>query len=315
MDFFRKVLLLKETTFGFSSSSSHVGGIVRFEFDSGVSDISLTLVNLLPMSGEYFFFLVFDKKSAFSFPLGKRPFSFRKTLDFIPPVSNGVSAGIVYVENNLPTVVAFAKTDNSLISIKDYKKIVIDKYAVSFWEGETEYDDELVATENYFDFDKDEKLSLIKDFDYVKNKDALFNCLDKEKKEQKNTDKSACFDETNDNHVKTFSAQNPYYLTVKKDIENIFSSFPQEEGLNHLSQDGRWAKINYSNEKYYVVGVLKESGKEKYICYGVPATYSPTPPKELEGFCSFVPKSVFNLKGDGYFMMFQDAVTGKCIKK
>ena len=64
-----------------------------------------------------------------------------------------------------------------------------------------------------------------------------------------------------------------------------------------------------------IVGLVKEGGKEKYICYGVPAVYSKEPPKELKGFCSFIPLSVFDMKGDGYWMMFQDAVTGECIKK
>lgn len=319
MDFCKKVLLLKESTFGFSSSTSHVGGIVRIEYESGVSDLSVTLVNVKPLGGEYYLFLVFDKKTAFSFPLGKNPFSFRKTVDFIPPVSNGVSAGLIYLENNLPTVVAFAKTENFLYGIKDFKKFVFDKFADPLPQANNckeEYDDEIVATENYFDFDKDfsSKLGLLKDFDYVKDKDALFTNLSKTKENQKTANNTTCDDETDAGFVKAFSVNNPYYLSVKKDIENIFSSFPLEEHLTTLSQDGKWAKINYSADKYYVVGVLKESGKEKYICYGVPAPYSPTPPKELEGFCSFVPKSVFNLKGDGYFIMFQDAVTGKCVK-
>ena len=46
----------------------------------------------------------------------------------------------------------------------------------------------------------------------------------------------------------------------------------------------------------------------------MPSVYSETPPKELDGYCSFIPLSVFDMKGDGFWMMFQDAVTGECIK-
>ena len=74
-------------------------------------------------------------------------------------------------------------------------------------------------------------------------------------------------------------------------------------------------KINYSQSGYYVVGVINENKTPKYICYGVPAVYSKTPPKELDGFCTFIPLSIFSLDGDGFWMMFQDAVTGECIKK
>ena len=321
MDFCKNVLLLKESTFGFSTESKRLGGIVRIEYESGVSELSVTLVNVKPLGGEYFLFLAFDKKSVFSFPLGIRPFSFSKRVDFLPSAKNGVSLGLIYVENNLPTLVAFAKTENFPFGIKDFKKLIFDKYLnlnTAPCPLPTQYDDEVVATENYFDFEKDlnEKLKNIKDLDenYVKNKDALFSSLNKAQKTKENTDKSSCFDETDTDFVKAFSTKNPYYLTVKKDIENILSTFPLEESLCALTKDGKWVRINYSDNKYYVVGVIKDKGTEKYICYGVPATYSPTPPKELDGFCSFVPKSVFDLKGDGYFIMFQDAVTGKCVK-
>ena len=96
-------------------------------------------------------------------------------------------------------------------------------------------------------------------------------------------------------------------------MTSILNKFPPEEGLNKLFPDGKFVKINYSVDKFYVVGLIKENGKEKYVCYGVPAVYSPTPPKELAGYCSFIPLSIFDLNGDGYWMMFQDALTGKCI--
>ena len=57
------------------------------------------------------------------------------------------------------------------------------------------------------------------------------------------------------------------------------------------------------------------NGKEKYICYGVPAPFSKEPPKELKGFCTFIPASVYDLFGNGFWMMFQCAETGECIKK
>ena len=94
----------------------------------------------------------------------------------------------------------------------------------------------------------------------------------------------------------------------------IAGIFPEEPALSKIIPESRWAKINYSSDKFYVVGVINENEKEKYICYGVPAKYSAKPPKELKGFCSFVPLSYFDMKGDGYWMMFQSAITGECVK-
>ena len=99
-----------------------------------------------------------------------------------------------------------------------------------------------------------------------------------------------------------------------EELEQMLNKFPREDALLSVFPDSSWVRINYSDDKYYVVGVVKEMGREKYICYGVPSEYSENPPEELKGFCSFIPLSVFSVKGDGYFMMFQDAVTGECIK-
>ena len=85
--------------------------------------------------------------------------------------------------------------------------------------------------------------------------------------------------------------------------------------MENIFKDSRFAKIAYSENKYYVVGVIKENDMEKYICYGIPDKFSEHAPKELEGYCSFIPLSVFELDGNGYWMMFQDACTGECLKK
>lgn len=63
------------------------------------------------------------------------------------------------------------------------------------------------------------------------------------------------------------------------------------------------------------MGLTEEKGRPKYICYGVPAKYSPYPPKELAGYCTFIPLSIFEMKGDGFWMLFQDAKTGECVIK
>jgi hypothetical protein len=61
------------------------------------------------------------------------------------------------------------------------------------------------------------------------------------------------------------------------------------------------------------VGLIKENDREKYICYGVPTENSKTPPKQLQGFCSFVALENCN-DYKGFWMMFQDAQDGKCVK-
>ena len=184
------------------------------------------------------------------------------------------------------------------------------------------YDDEVVATENYFGEDQDfnEKLKIIEELagKDVRIENGLFNFFDKEKTQKNEGDSCLNQDEIsyeNGGKPKEFGEQNPYYLTKKKELDLIFEKFPKEEILSKNFSGDKWVKITYALDKYYVVGLIYQDGKEKYICYGVPSNYSETPPKELKGLCSFVPLSVFDLKGKGYWIMFQDAITGKHVDK
>ena len=74
-----------------------------------------------------------------------------------------------------------------------------------------------------------------------------------------------------------------------------------------------WSRVDFGKNKYYVVGLISEGRKPKYICYGVPAEKRGEPPQALKGWCSFLPASLFDLDGRGYWIMYQDAETGKCV--
>ena len=105
-----------------------------------------------------------------------------------------------------------------------------------------------------------------------------------------------------------------YYAKVQGDLRALFEQYPPEEELAACIPYSRWAKIAFARGKHYAVGVISDEGRPQYICYGVPAERLSEPPKALRGFCLFMPLSVFDLNGKGYWMMFQDAVTGACVK-
>lgn len=105
-----------------------------------------------------------------------------------------------------------------------------------------------------------------------------------------------------------------YYAKVQGDLTALFDKYPAEEELAECIPYSRWAKISFARGKHYTVGVIFDETLPRYICYGVPAAARTDPPAALRGFCSFLPLSVFDLNGKGYWMMFQDAETGECIK-
>lgn len=174
------------------------------------------------------------------------------------------------------------------------------------------YDDEAVATENFYGADDKirEKLFSVKEKydEYFRRENRGDDSHRAQEKDE--IAENACLSE-NETDVK--GGESDFGKKVTAELNALFDKYPEEENLKKIFPDSRWAKVFYAEEKFYVVGVIKEDGKEKYICYGVPSRYSPEPPKELAGYCSFIPLSIFDLKGDGYFMMFQDAVSGKCV--
>lgn len=181
-----------------------------------------------------------------------------------------------------------------------------------------EYDDEAVATENFYELDEEIRLKteLLEkaENERLRNEIIQSDSGKQETPSQDENDFTVFGNEKDYFGSEKHSPERPFFATVKDEISSLFDKFPEESSLKKTFPDGDFIRINYSSEKFYVVGVIKERGKEKYVCYGVPATYSETPPEELDGYCTFIPVSVFDMKGDGYWMMFQDAVTGECIK-
>ena len=333
MNYGKKILILNQVAEGFSVSGKRISAILRIETEGETSAVILSAINIAAKEeGEFVLHIYDNSKKLYSFPLGLRPSSLTKNCEFFSDVLSGFAAGISYIYENIPVLTAYSCSDGYIFDKTDFKKAVAKKCmediklktesevikesaATEFFPPKV-YDDEAVATENYYALDEElnKKIKLIESNGYVENENAVCDSEREEKAGESEKNGNGDKTEVGDLHGGGFSEDRPYYETAKSELNGIFFKFPEETNLSKIISDSRWAKINYSSEKYYVVGVIKENGKEKYICYGVPAKYSSKPPKELKGFCSFVPLSFFDMKGDGYWMMFQSAVTGECVK-
>ena len=292
--------------------------------------MQLSIINVKGISqGEYRLFVVDAKGKLYNFPLENRPQSYNTVIEGVADFSNGFSSGLVYITEELPLLVAFGKTDGFFCDITELRKLVAEKCLLGKKEREKEpdkvleknieketdkkseiptsvpvvYNDEAVATENYYELEKDDEP--------LCPETELQHDTYKEETEEKPIFDFAFQDEKDAD----FSQEMPYYSTAKKELDELFSKFPPDDSLLRYFPDSKWVKINYSPEKYYLVGLVNEKNSPKYICYGVPDKYSDKAPDALDGFCSFIPISLFDLKGDGYWMIFQDAITGNCIKK
>lgn len=337
MDYQKKVLVLKQVVSGFSLGEKPVNAIARIECENGVSEFHLTIINLAPVSGgNYYAFVLDSENNLYEFELGTRPLSFFKEFNCFPDISNGYSAGICFIQNSLPTLIAFAKSSNTADATLFKKKVAehcmvklksakpsntIEQTTISFNRPVVSpvYDDEAVATENYFETEEKIKLKIekIEEFnrERIPLKDELFNSSSAQETQKSQEDSSCVQNEAFVDFGKNQHARLSYYSKVKDELENLFDKFESLSELCQVFPESKWAKINYDKERFYAVGVIKKQGVEKYVCYGVPDSNDKEPPKELQGYCSFIHTNDALLPYKGYWMMFQDAENGKCIKQ
>ncbi len=321
MNFYKQVVILKERQKGYSVNGKELSGISRLECEDGTCNLSLSLINFASLSGgEYYCILCLENNSAEIFPLGKKPTGHIKTFSVQRPFKD-FSVGIFALEKEgvkmgTPLMVAFARTDGGVDEDR-LAEVFCDDIGREIVEGE--YNDEAVATENYYSLDEsiEKKVDLINGWDNEFVGDEVideYNLCQKEEKEGQSGD-NRLQDEEGASKGAIYSTSNPYYLSAREELEELFSKFPKDETLASVLPTGRFCKIHYGKDKHYTVGTVEEKGAVKYVCYGVPGSYSPTPPEELKDYCSFIPISLFDLQGEGFWMMFQDAITGECVKK
>ncbi|MBQ7340182.1 MAG: hypothetical protein IJW43_04960 [Clostridia bacterium] len=306
MDFYKKTLVLQKTNTSFGKD---VNGIVRLESEDGVTTLSLSLINFPLFEGGYVLVLLVENNSPIILELGKKPVSLLKVFYSLSPFKH-FSAGVFCLLDNLSPV-AFAKTELGapLSTLEEIASKELTKV----------YDDEVIATEDYFSIEREikDKVDLIDEVANENGENESSKVHTESQKDEKNgtiSDNGLSYEEDNfkvqDNKDGDF-----FYQSAKDELDELFSKFPLDDSLSSVLPDSTFCKIHYASNKYYVVGVIKEKGKVKYICYGVPASYSDTPPDALKDFCCFLPLSLFDLQGQGFWMMFQSAKDGKCIKK
>lgn len=106
-----------------------------------------------------------------------------------------------------------------------------------------------------------------------------------------------------------------FFDGIKEQIDILFEKYPEEEILKQIIPESKWVKIDYQEKgEYYVVGVLYEQDKIKYVCYGVPSMFSSEPPEELNGYAQWLPIDSTKQNGFGYWLTYQDADTGENIQ-
>ncbi len=103
-----------------------------------------------------------------------------------------------------------------------------------------------------------------------------------------------------------------FYESVKEQVDRLFSNNERYAMLEKLLPESKWVRVNYDEKgRYYLVGTIGEP--VRYLCYGVPGEYSPTPPSDLVGYCQWLALDENDPSGKGFWIMYQDGISGKSI--
>ena len=102
-----------------------------------------------------------------------------------------------------------------------------------------------------------------------------------------------------------------FYLSVKPQLDEIFVCFPECDDLEGVVPNSKWAKIQVE-DGFYVVGLILDGEVVRYISYGVPATKNSCPPSEIRDVAVWLDDG--KKEGNGYWVIYQDAMTGQCLK-
>ena len=280
MAFIKKVLLLKQTVHDEAFSSRHASAIFRAETDCGVTSIYLSAVNFPAVTnGDYKLVFAINGGKLICFDIGKRPSNFSTVSNDFPENNYNISVGIALISNGVPKSVAFAKEDQSPLCFQEFKKRLAEKCLEDYKclkiikpkpcpvkkEDTPLYDDEAVATENYFELEKSiqNKLDVIKEKENerLRNENGNFAYKREEEKEKRQTCSNTIQNEENACDFQETDKFKPYFLKMEKELNSIFNTFPPYNKLKQYFPNSIWAKITYAGEKYYVVGLIKEENQ------------------------------------------------------
>jgi len=245
MAFAKKVVVLKQVTEGYSINDKPLCGICRLETEDEITTAFLSFVGIKATAqGEYSLFILCDKGNLLHFSLGNQPRAVTESFTPAVDLEKGFSAGLFFVKNDLPVLIAYRKTENFDETVKDLKTAVYDYFITAKKAAAKpqiipavpkEYNDEAVATLNYFD--KKERTAF-ESLSTENDASAIGN--------QKETDKDKAQPFSSENEKTAIFGKNdygspPYYLTVKKELDGIFARFPAEEPLSRVIAESKWA--------------------------------------------------------------------------
>ena len=177
-------------------------------------------------------------------------------------------------------------------------------------ENECMYDDEALATENYYEIKTDESPEKEVNDDNLHSTAAHTGQNGTDTTEQTQNNGNA---QENGATIRAcpFSKPQPEFYAEKcGEIDELFAKYEAIGSLSQYIPESKWVKIGYKKDGFYIIGVIRKDGVPQYIVYGVPGRRG-VRPRGFERYSVFLPESLFTADDRGFWCSFQSAETGK----
>ena len=310
MGYTKNIAVIRELKSGFSADGGALTGLVKVEKYGARLKAEASLINFAPLTEGRYVTAVSDGKHTQI--LDGNVYEGYSEVD----PSSGFAALVCFVNGEVSPVASAVcgALSSAAIGIRAEIEKAEKTESVTVQSAErveekvqpqvTAYEDEALAEENYYEYEKADK-----------NGGTV--CEDKKKAQNwyKPREDEAAFGTVAGENLKGGLAHGGmcFYERMKHEIEGVLGAYPADEALESMVENSRWVRIAYSDGKFYVFGVIYDKEKTpQYICYGVPSKQSKKPPESLAGLASFIPSSPE--ANAGYWVMYQDASTGASVK-
>lgn len=332
MNYVKKMCILRQIKQGFSGDGKALSGLIKIEQYGKNLAVEISVINFAPLStGEYYCLLSDGKGKTEMLSLrGKSMFNILSDIDItggfcgiicyvkndVVPIAYGINGNGNYdwrtiLNATLPPVFPKKKHGELQTEIADTQSAdepsFPDERERRSPESNAPYNDESVATENYYEEQNREQKESDQDLQNARTESAL------EASAETGTAITEDGDAQSVRHpFKTDS--DGYYLSVKGELDELFRTYPSDATLKDAFACSEWVRVKGTEESpQYLVGVLYEEGQAKYICYALAAQDKDCPPEEIKNVCTFVPLSCLK-ENEGFFVIFQSATGGECVK-
>ena len=345
----KRMCILKQLKAGFSADGNPVSGVVRVERYGKLSAAQLSLINFAPLAeGKYVCVLCDRQGERLIFPLLPDKTDYRTEASPFDP-EKGFCALVCFLRGGIDCVAA-GQYGSGAYNLRLLSEGLVNSPAlhkntekgkapdpppmpekeIVFVRGEGEgfpvklprsssiqpseenikhnqkYDDEAVSMENYYGEETDDGTGNIAENHENESSDGAGKTAETDGNTPSANDKAQDV-----RHPFKFTDGQTYYLKVKDEIEDLFARGEHTDALRAALPESEWVRV--ADAGGCLVGLVYNDMQVRYVAYALPAGVERVPPKELEGAC-FLPCDPLDEEKGGYFVLFQDADTGECVR-